>query len=79
MTKHEYKRYLKSNKWRQRKHRSLRLVGYKCEVCRSEVDIHVHHLSYERLGAEKDSDLIVLCEVCHTKQHDKLKLQKILA
>ncbi|MGY3135360.1 hypothetical protein ACVWZM_006042 [Bradyrhizobium sp. USDA 4501] len=27
--------------------------------------LEVHHASYERLGAERDSDLIALCCPCH--------------
>lgn len=38
-------------------------------ACGSKKDIHVHHLTYERMGHELDSDLMVLCEVCHDKVH----------
>ncbi len=31
--------------------------------------LEVHHLTYERLGAEWDDDLIVLCPACHRGQH----------
>lgn len=31
---------------------------------------HVHHLSYDCIGNEKYTDLIVICEECHTDLHD---------
>lgn len=32
-------------------------------------DLHVHHLSYEHLGAELDSDLEAKCARCHRVSH----------
>jgi hypothetical protein len=29
----------------------------------------VHHLTYERVGLERDSDLAVLCVMCHRGEH----------
>jgi hypothetical protein len=29
----------------------------------------VHHLSYEHLGCEASTDLVVLCHPCHAKRH----------
>lgn len=31
--------------------------------------LEVHHLNYERLGAELDEDLELLCKRCHTIEH----------
>lgn len=41
---------------------------YECQrchwnFCRDELE--VHHLTYERLGNEKDGDLVVVCKRCH--------------
>lgn len=30
---------------------------------------HVHHVSYKRLGYERDDDLILLCPPCHNLIH----------
>lgn len=65
-----YRRYLLSDWWKTRKRRKISSVGCKCENCgTSGVILHVHHLSYQRLGAELDSDLEVLCELCHKSKH----------
>lgn len=31
----------------------------------------MHHLTYERLGAERDEDLLVVCRRCHKKEDKK--------
>lgn len=31
--------------------------------------MQIHHLTYERLGAELDEDLIAICEKCHRAMH----------
>ena len=37
----------------------------KCEICGRFGPMDLHHLTYERLGAEADSDLAPLCGRCH--------------
>ena len=74
-----YSQYLETNHWKGVRRRALKLSGYRCGVCNSNKDIlNVHHKTYERRGQELDgynikNDLIVLCEFCHGKFHDKLK------
>ena len=34
--------------------------------------LDVHHLTYERLGREKDEDLRVLCRACHGDEHRQM-------
>jgi 5-methylcytosine-specific restriction endonuclease McrA len=67
----EYKEYLKSVHWQETKHKTLESAGYRCEVCRADQELHVHHLTYENIGHEKRKDLLVLCEICHTKEHNR--------
>lgn len=66
-----YRAYLLTSEWRQTRNAKLRKAGYRCEVCGSKRALQVHHLSYERLGAERDEDLQVLCAGCHEDQHPK--------
>jgi len=33
--------------------------------------LDVHHKTYERIGAEKPGDLVVLCRACHGQEHEK--------
>jgi hypothetical protein len=48
----------------------LRRDKYRCRLCgRDDVELHVHHRSYENYAQEKLEDLITLCSVCHHDFH----------
>lgn len=64
----EYEIYLASRKWADMRHMKLMAAGFVCERCgisNHSVDLQVHHLTYERLGRERMTDLQVLCPECH--------------
>lgn len=68
-----YKEYLQTEHWKDLRKRMMNRANYSCGMCNSKnVILHVHHKSYKNLGDEDYSDLIVLCEDCHYKFHDKL-------
>ena len=80
--KYVYDRYISSQRWRDKRERALESAHYKerywCQDCGWDFpkdQLEVHHLTYERLGREKDSDLIVVCSRCHQKQ-DKLRAKR---
>jgi len=64
-----YEKYLLTARWRSTRNRALKLAGYSCSRCQVTRDLQVHHLSYERLGDELDTDLEVLCRGCHLGHH----------
>lgn len=67
-----YAEYLKTAEWQKTRRRALASAGVKCQMCSAtDKPLNVHHNTYERLGYERPSDLIVLCEPCHAKHHDK--------
>lgn len=70
-----YKAYLKSPEWKEKRERVLEFWDYGCATCSSKVDLHVHHRTYIRVGEERLTDLIVLCEICHEKFHGTLGKQ----
>ena len=72
MTRVVYAEYLQSDAWRERRDAALERAGHRCQLCNSDAPLHVHHRTYDRLGAELPQDLTVLCEHCHQKFHDKL-------
>jgi len=41
----------------------------KCQRCNRRGGLEVHHLNYERVGREKDNDLVTLCDRCHNDIH----------
>lgn len=57
---------IKSPRWKELRERLIAERGGKCQVCgRSDVTLQLHHVTYERLGNERDTDLLVVCIPCH--------------
>lgn len=69
--KQRYREYLLSDHWTQFRLLILARRGRWCEDCGSTDRLDVHHLTYERVGAERESDVQVLCRSCHEKRHRK--------
>jgi hypothetical protein len=66
--------YLRSDHWRQMRQLALRDAEDRCAVCNSSHQLDVHHRTYERLGAERLTDLLVLCRKCHQVFHESRRL-----
>lgn len=67
-----YKDYILSEQWSIIKIDLIAIRGSKCERCgcvRPANKLHIHHLTYERLGNEEPSDLEILCPLCHMHEH----------
>lgn len=64
-----YLAYLQTAGWRTTRNAALRRARYRCGRCGTGRQLEVHHLSYERLGNERDADIAVLCRACHTQHH----------
>lgn len=64
-----YQAYLNTPDWRTRRNRALKLANWQCGRCASKRELNVHHKTYERLGAEWDQDLEVVCRDCHEGHH----------
>ncbi len=57
--------YLRSDHWRAARKVAIQRAGYRCQRCGATGRLDAHHLTYQRLGAEDDQDLEVLCRPCH--------------
>ncbi len=69
-----YTDYLRTPHWRRRRAAKIRAAGGRCQLCGrggSGTLLDVHHNTYERLGEERDEDLIVLCRECHSRHHNR--------
>jgi 5-methylcytosine-specific restriction endonuclease McrA len=71
-TSQQYQEYLQTEHWQTTRRRALILAGHKCQLCAGRIELEVHHNSYERLGGELDSDLVVLCRECHKFHHARM-------
>ena len=50
--------------------RVLERDSWRCQLCGSQKDLHVHHLQPRgRLGDDSLHNLITLCVGCHRRQH----------
>lgn len=69
--------YYKSPEWERTRARILHRDDYECQACKRPAEC-VHHIVYDRLGAENDLDLISLCNSCHNLIHQEQRhLQNI--
>lgn len=70
----EYKKYMRSPEWEQKKQERIAIDGG-CVMCHRPLDrirkIQVHHITYKNLGHEDVlTDLCTLCGSCHQKIHN---------
>ncbi len=72
-----YAQYLTTSVWHYRRNEALKRASYTCQRCGVKRQLQVHHLSYERLGNERDEDLEVLCKGCHLGHHAARAQEKI--
>ncbi len=65
-----YKRYQKTDEWKElRKYIFIKFKN-KCIDCNSESQC-IHHLTYDNLYSEKEKDdCVALCMICHMKRHN---------
>jgi hypothetical protein len=67
-----YPVYLRTPEWKRIRTAALLRAGYACSMDVKHTErLEVHHRSYEHLGAEPASDLVVLCHSCHRLYHDE--------
>lgn len=71
-----YKAYLTSKEWDDRRKEYSSIHPCKCEVCGSNNQVQLHHICYDRLGYEKDMDLVPLCKDCHDNIHQYCEAYK---
>ncbi len=64
MDRDEYKEYLSSNEWKEKRKEFLENQNYECERC-GEYAVQVHHKNYDNLGDEDEDDVECLCYNCH--------------
>lgn len=71
-----YEEYLLTPEWQAKREQALARALYRCQICHTPENLNVHHASYEHLGNEPLTDLIVLCESDHSWFHYRLAKNK---
>ena len=69
MASARYLNYLQSAEWRYLAARVRARDNNMCQDCGNNHQLHVHHLTYERIYHEPLTDLITLCDTCHRVRH----------
>jgi len=80
MTRAEYySKYLRSKGWKARREEVLDRTSTtkggekRCHICLEHNLLHIHHLTYDRVGEEDKKDLVALCPSCHKTFHSYAK------
>ncbi len=72
-----YREYLRTPEWRRTRAAALVRAGNACSLDVTHTDrLEVHHRTYERVGAELVTDLVVLCHSCHELHHKEYGLPR---
>jgi len=64
-----YTQRLASPEWKLLKLTIIAKRGNKCERCNKSGHLDLHHKTYKNLGHEPETDLELLCRICHDEQH----------
>ena len=68
----EYRTYMRSDAWAQKRWQVLARAHYRCEQCGARhVRLEVHHLTYRHFKSEPLEELMALCWDCHRAAHRK--------
>jgi len=71
-----YNEFLQTKYWKIVREFAIEKACKRCELCYSQTKLNVHHKTYDHHYEEHKyykTDLIVLCQECHSKFHNKLK------
>lgn len=74
-----YAEKLKDPRWQNKRQDVLALDNYKCQYCKTDKNLNVHHRYYVK-GREPwdypNNALITLCLNCHELAHERIKSAK---
>ena len=73
--KYTYNQYISSKEWRER--RQSMSTDAVCFTCGTKDNLHLHHITYERIGNEKPEDLVWLCRKHHKSIHKFARRKRI--
>jgi hypothetical protein len=66
-----YHAHMQSDKWKDLRRKVMNRCKGICEGCGTRPAQQVHHLHYQRLGAEMLFDLVAVCLTCHEAIHGR--------
>jgi hypothetical protein len=75
----DYDEYINSAAWRTNRQVELDASGNRCRGCNrgaGEIELQVHHRTYENFGNESPGDLTTLCIECHPAITDVVRRRR---
>jgi hypothetical protein len=71
----EYREYLKTDDWDNKRKATYRKAKYHCQACKAEGEqLHAHHIKYRDLfHVSVQKELMCLCKECHFLLHEIIK------
>lgn len=65
-----YRLYLQTDHWQTLRKARFEIAHRRCEACGQRRDLQVHHIVYRNLiDCDPKTDLILLCQACHSDVH----------
>lgn len=68
-----YTQYLRTTHWHTVRREAIQRAEGRCQLCDSTELLQVHHRTYARVGTERPTDVIVLCDSCHKRHHQHIR------
>lgn len=78
-SRENYRSYLASPAWQEKRVAAFKRCGGICEGCKSAPATEIHHVSYERFKRELPGDLAALCHPCHVRADERQRTEKEIA
>jgi len=75
--KPRWQAYMKSPEWRELAYAVRQRCHGICESCGQREMYAAHHETYERRYAEKLTDLIGVCFICHEFKHGRIPIEEV--
>ncbi|HET8846073.1 MAG TPA: hypothetical protein VFN35_31715 [Ktedonobacteraceae bacterium] len=72
-----FKEYITTPEWQETQKAALKRAGNQCQLCRATgVALNAYHTTYENVGCELETDLLVLCAGCYDLLIQQRRLQQ---
>lgn len=69
MNRDDYREYLRSEEWYNKRAAAIWRDGGRCRFCNSDENLNVHHRDYTHIPDETIDDLTTVCIECHRRLH----------
>jgi len=72
----------KARRWKRLRQEAFGVIGNRCWRCRrvfAKKNLQLHHLHYGTVGKETLTDVLLLCQACHSFKHKEMRAARARA